>query len=352
MKNSAGIDESVLENYEELLSIGLTSSADIFSKLLNSDVEFWTEEIIEERVEGLTSFGDEAGLVVTLECSGALTGRAVVVIQNYYAKNVLNVLMSGEGDDDADDEIDEIAMGTFKELVGQMASAFADSMTNFFGSTVNIETTEIYDLSEECDEISDFFECDNNTEIYSIINGFDIKSHFMGTFNLEVDKETFNDAIERLNVTSESEVEEVQFDTFEQNASKNFDMPDFTANTGSVSKASGVVKNSINVQSAQFPSFANQDTMGSISLLQGNMDLLMDVPLNVTIEIGKTRKKMRDIMEFAQGTVIDLEKQAGAPVDIVVNGQLIARGDVVVIDDNFGVRITEIIGNNNIIPKE
>ena len=67
------------------------------------------------------------------------------------------------------------------------------------------------------------------------------------------------------------------------------------------------------------------------------MDLLMDVPLSVTVEIGKTRRKMRDIMEFTQGTVIDLEKQAGAPVDIVVNGQLIARGDVVVIDDIFGV---------------
>mgnify|MGYP000579807448 FL=1 len=82
------------------------------------------------------------------------------------------------------------------------------------------------------------------------------------------------------------------------------------------------------------------------------MDLLMDVPLSVTVEIGKTRRKMRDIMEFTQGTVIDLEKQAGAPVDIVVNGQLIARGDVVVIDDNFGVRITEIVGNNGFVSKE
>ena len=78
----------------------------------------------------------------------------------------------------------------------------------------------------------------------------------------------------------------------------------------------------------------------------------MDVPLSVTVEIGKTRRKMRDIMEFTQGTVIDLEKQAGAPVDIVVNGQLIARGDVVVIDDNFGVRITEIVGNNGFVSKE
>ena len=116
-----------------------------------------------------------------------------------------------------------------------------------------------------------------------------------------------------------------------------------------ITHATTVVKDGgINVQSASFPSFAGSPNGSGIPLLNGNMDLLMDVPLNVTIEIGKTRKKMREIMEFGQGTIIDLEKQAGAPVDVVVNGQLIARGDVVVIDDNFGVRITEIIGNANL----
>ena len=69
----------------------------------------------------------------------------------------------------------------------------------------------------------------------------------------------------------------------------------------------------------------------------------MNVPLDVTIEIGQAKRRIKEIMGFAQGTVIELEKQAGAPVDIIVNGNLIAKGDVVVIDDNFAVRITEII---------
>ena len=75
----------------------------------------------------------------------------------------------------------------------------------------------------------------------------------------------------------------------------------------------------------------------------------MNVPLSVSVEIGKTKKKIKEIMDFSQGSVIELEKQAGAPVDIVVNGQLIARGDVVVIDDNFGVRITEIVGTKELV---
>ena len=69
----------------------------------------------------------------------------------------------------------------------------------------------------------------------------------------------------------------------------------------------------------------------------------------MSVEIGKTKRKIKDIMEFGQGTVLELEKQAGAPVEIIVNGQPIARGDVVVIEDNFGVRITEILGMKDLI---
>ncbi|MCX7658640.1 MAG: flagellar motor switch protein FliN, partial [Oscillospiraceae bacterium] len=70
---------------------------------------------------------------------------------------------------------------------------------------------------------------------------------------------------------------------------------------------------------------------------------LMGVPLNISVEIGSTKRKVKEILEFTQGTIIELERQAGAPVDVIVNGHLIARGDVVVIEDNFAVRITEIV---------
>ena len=115
------------------------------------------------------------------------------------------------------------------------------------------------------------------------------------------------------------------------------------------SAESSVLKNNVNVQNVQFPEFENSKPMFSAPLTTGNMDLLMNVPLSVSIEIGRTKKKIRDIMEFSQGTIIELEKQAGAPVDIIVIGQLMARGDVVVIDDNFAVRVTEIVGTKELI---
>jgi flagellar motor switch protein FliN/FliY len=104
----------------------------------------------------------------------------------------------------------------------------------------------------------------------------------------------------------------------------------------------------VKVQNVQLPQFGKGAPSGE-PVLGGNTDLLMNVPLDVTIEIGQARRKIKDILAFSQGTVIELEKQAGAPVDIVVNGQLIAHGDVVVIDDNFGVRITEILGTRALL---
>lgn len=102
----------------------------------------------------------------------------------------------------------------------------------------------------------------------------------------------------------------------------------------------------VNVKSTQFPTFTPQVSPNAGG---SNMDLLLGVNLDVSVEIGKTKRKIKDIVEFGQGTVIELNKQAGAPVDIMVNGRLLAHGDVVVIDDNFGVRITEIVGTKELM---
>lgn len=105
----------------------------------------------------------------------------------------------------------------------------------------------------------------------------------------------------------------------------------------------------VKIMNAQFAEFAPFTMGAGEPMMTGNMDLIMNVPLSVSVEIGSTKRKIKDIMEFNQGTVIELDKQAGAPVDVVVNGQLFARGDVVVMDDNFGVRITEIIGTKELL---
>ena len=102
-----------------------------------------------------------------------------------------------------------------------------------------------------------------------------------------------------------------------------------------------VVNNStVNVQGAQFTPFVSNITP---QLANENIDLIMDVPLEVTVELGRTHKSIHDILEFAPGTIIELNKIAGEPVDVLVNGKYVAKGEVVVIEESFGVRITEIV---------
>ena len=103
----------------------------------------------------------------------------------------------------------------------------------------------------------------------------------------------------------------------------------------------------VNVQPAQFGAF-NSAPMGVYQ--PENINLIMDVPLEVTVELGRTSKSISDILDFGPGKIIELNRIAGEPIDVLVNGKYVAKGEVVVIEESFGVRITEII-NNVAIPQ-
>lgn len=95
-----------------------------------------------------------------------------------------------------------------------------------------------------------------------------------------------------------------------------------------------------NVQQAQFASFESANITQAESR---NLNMLLDIPLQVTVELGRTNRSVKEILELSSGSIIELDKLAGEPVDILVNSRLIAKGEVVVIDENFGVRITDIL---------
>ena len=101
-----------------------------------------------------------------------------------------------------------------------------------------------------------------------------------------------------------------------------------------------VMGHSVNVQPAQFSAFG---AMPNGTYQPENIDLIMDVPLEVTVELGRTNKSIKEILEFGPGTIIELDKIAGEPIDVLVNGKLVAKGEVVVIEENFGIRVTDII---------
>ena len=94
-----------------------------------------------------------------------------------------------------------------------------------------------------------------------------------------------------------------------------------------------------NVQSVQYPNLMGNGAAGEA----GNINLIMDVSMEMTVELGRTKKQIKEILSMGEGTIIELDKLAGEPVDILVNHKAIAKGEVVVIDENFGVRVTEIL---------
>ena len=109
-----------------------------------------------------------------------------------------------------------------------------------------------------------------------------------------------------------------------------------------------VPNRNVNVQPVQFANLS-AGAFGNID--ENNLNLLMDIPLRVTVELGRTQKQIKDILEMSQGSIIELDKLAGEPVDILVNNKLIAKGEVVVIDENFGVRVTDIVSQWDRIQK-
>ena len=101
----------------------------------------------------------------------------------------------------------------------------------------------------------------------------------------------------------------------------------------------------VEVQQAQFQNF----DMSSFVQQKENIDLIMDVPLEVTVELGRTHRSIKDILEFAPGTIIELNKLAGEPIDVLVNGKVVAKGEVVVIAENFSIRLTEIVKDSTAV---
>ena len=95
----------------------------------------------------------------------------------------------------------------------------------------------------------------------------------------------------------------------------------------------------VDVQPAEFAPFQSADVAANM----GNIDLIVDIPVRVTVELGRTRKMIGEVLALGPGSVVELNKMAGEPVDVLVNGKLIARGEVVVIDESFGIRVTEVV---------
>lgn len=324
----------------EVINIGMEAGSNSLSSILSKKIGMSANKCAVTQIRNMECDGLSPALSISIENTGALEGKFVMVIRQMDIQTILNIFMNGDIIGDSELELDELSLGTIRELVNQVLSSFSNALTEFLGNSLKMRVLEIK-LFESNNIFADEFLCVEDSEAMSVNFAFDIDNLINSNFICVISEKLVNMLNEKISMSNKIRNDK---SVSGQSRASSGGQSSLSQKMNKRETVGSAYNNSVNIQNGQFPDFSQQSSAGANTLLNGNMDILMDVPLNVTIEIGKTKKKMKEILEFGQGTIIALEKQAGAPVDVVVNGQLIARGDVVVIDDNFGVRITEVIG--------
>lgn len=394
-----------LDAIGEIMNISMGSAATAVSELLNAKVWITTPKVTVVQASELNYDRLEPAICVKIEYIKGLSGSNLMILKQDDVQLILNQLMGKPPVISPDFEFDELNISAVSEVMNQMMGASSTALAEFLGMGIDISTPTPYILSEI--NIADLQNYEQTDMVAAInfdltIDGV-IKSEFISVLDIDLaatladrmiggatspepiatepapapapqpvpqaepvpQAATVQQAAPVQQATPMPQVAPVQqaaapvpqatpmpqvapvppvapvpqADMYAQQGYYGYPNP---AMYGQPVQPVMQPQPAVNYRNAQLAQFENFEApLGSEQ--KENLQLLMDVPLQISVEIGSTKKKIKDILEFSQGTIIELERQAGAPVDVMVNGNLIARGDVVVIDDNFAVRITEIV---------
>lgn len=374
-----GNDENIeFNSYEidavgEILNISMGSAATAVSELLNAKVWITTPKVNVVNVGDLNYDNLEPAICVKIVYVEGITGLNMMVLKQNDVQLILNQLLGNPLVIDPDFEFDEMSISAVSEIMNQMMGASATALSDLLGMTVDISVPTPYIIEKA--SFGDLCEMDASETVVAVTFNLTIdgvmESEFMSVLSLPLAKTLSSKMIEKFQVAEEEQAaaapaptpapapaaapapapvqampqmpqvpmgEIPQQPMYQMPPQGGYGYPNQYAAYGAYPPPPPPV----NIQNAQLHQFDAMD-FGIPADQKDNLKLLMGVPLEISVEIGTAKRKVKDILEFTQGTIIELERQAGAPVDIVVNGNLIARGDVVVIDDNFAVRITEIV---------
>ncbi len=360
----------------EILNISMGSAATAVSELLNAKVWITTPQVHVVKVDELNYDNLEPAICVKIVYVEGITGLNMMVLKQNDVQLILNQLLGNPLVIDPNFEFDEMSISAVSEIMNQMMGASATALSDLLGMTVDISVPTPYIIEKA--SFGDLCEMDAGETVVAVTFSLTIdgvmESEFMSVLSLPLAKTLSGKMIDKFSVAEEEETNTAastpapaatpapapapqaqpmpqmpqmsQMPAGEMPQQPMYQMPPQAGygypNQYAAYGAYPPPPPPVNIQNAQLHQFDAMD-FGIPADQKDNLKLLMGVPLEISVEIGTAKRKVKDILEFTQGTIIELERQAGAPVDIVVNGNLIARGDVVVIDDNFAVRITEIV---------
>lgn len=350
----------------EIGNMSMGSAATVLSQLVNDKVQITTPVVSIVTNQEIRDQYILPYLSVVVSYTQGLTGSNMLVFDLNNAASIVDMLMGGDGKD-ASTEFDEIRLSAISEIMNQMMGSAATSMSTLFNRRIDISPPQVKIFSFAEQSPSDLM---NIPDMEMVQIQFDMHvgdlihdqmllllpvdfakemvAHFTGDMEQSAAKEAappVQQQIQPTPATGYPPQQNAYMPQYQQPMAAT-PMPGYPPQQPymmppmyQMPPSQPQQMQSIAVQPVQFQPLQQMQHQD----MPKNIDMILDVPMQVTVELGRTRKLIRDILELNKGSIIELDKLAGEPVDILVNGKLVARGEVVVIDENFGVRVTDIV---------
>ncbi|AEB23965.1 MULTISPECIES: flagellar motor switch phosphatase FliY [Bacillus] len=338
----ANLSELERDAIGEIGNISFGSSATALSTLLNQKVDITTPSVTVISKSKISDEFPHPYVAIEVNYTEGFDGSNLLVVEQSDAAIIADLMIGGDGQG-ADPSLGEIHLSAVQEAMNQMMGSAATSMSTVFSKKIDISPprVELLDVTEEkgTDRIP---EDDLLVKVsFRLKVGELIDSSIMQLYPITFAK----DLIAELMDTDQPEADETVSEPRETYETPQPEpaiqqepqaKPELPKRQGTAKKAAPV-----QVAPVEFQAFDQNAADGHGS--RNNLDMLMDIPLSVTVELGRTKRSVKEILELSAGSIIELDKLAGEPVDILVNQRIVAKGEVVVIEENFGVRVTDIL---------
>lgn len=336
----------------EVGNISMGSAATALSTIVGHKVNITTPTISVTTLKNLKNTFETPNVILDVKFTSGIAGGNILIMKITDAAVIANLMMGGNGVVEPHLELSEIEISAVQEAMNQMIGSAATSMATMFNREVNISppNSSIVDettspISQDIDEaeeiiaisfrmtIGDLIDS-NILQILPLTTGKKIVSIMMGTEEKEAPKKV---EVVTSKATS-SNVEQTAKEVHNNQGAGNLNLGN-NNEFAYTHKGPELYQEPVQVKQAAFQPLSEV----AVNNVPKNIDLILDVPLEVSVELGRTKKNIRDILALSSGSLIELNKLAEEPVDIFINGKKIAYGEVVVIDENFGVKITGIV---------
>ena len=358
----------------EVANISMGTSATTLYSLVNRKVNITTPVVDLATWSVIVEEYERPCVFIKIKYTEGLEGTNILILKEHDVKIITDLMMGGDGLNVDENELTDIHLSAISEAMNQMMGSSATSLSSMLGRMIDISPpqADLVDVAgmEKQEDISSFLlgtfvRITFRMQIEDLVD-----SKIMQLYPIDFAKNLYDYFMDSQEPAAPPEPEPAP----PQMAAPSMGAPSSGQSMGApqmpppsmgapamgmpgmgapgmdfgmgmqpqmgAAPQMGMPMPNINIQPASFTPFS---TDVSAMQTQENIALIKDVPLEVTVELGRTSKAISDILDFAPGTIIELDKIAGEPVDVLVNGKLVAKGEVVVIEENFGVRVTEII---------